>query len=830
MNARLAAACAALALAPAALAQSSLAVDQARGLPVGLAVPGTVAGAEEPTAVSVNPAGLGFVDGFALQYFYQHGRDDSGGNGVYLAVPLGPLVPGLALEWLSPTGSPRYLRSTLALALGFGQVFSLGYSWAFYSSPDPAWDALFSMDAGATLRPFRFLSLGASVLGMQARLAGQSLPVRYAFGGALRCRDGLAQLDVDLNADDQGHGAFITRSLQTTLSVSLDLGLSLQAQVLFPFREAQGALGATVYQLALGLQQPHFGAVVAWNAVGDFGAPDSSGLVGLRLSARRYAHSWIRHVQSLDLARELERPSAIALLLGAEPDPYGTLLQRLRELRDDPSVSALVLRIDDLPLREGRVEELRAALASVREKKPVYAYLAGGGTREYWLATAAGEILAPPASVLTVNGLASTRIFLKEGLSKLGVAFEAVTAGRYKTAPEILTRSAPSEPEREVVASLLDDRFSRLVRGVSQARRLPEARVRELVDQGVFTAEEARRQGLLDATVWPDQVEERLRAQGVGGFLATQLDTSGPREARRWGPRPAVAVIRVEGAITSGRSRVDLFGGTIAGAETLTRALRAAAGDGSVRAIVVRLESPGGDGFASAEIWRAVREARRKGKPVVASMGDVAASGAYLIASGADEILAEPSTLTGSIGAFALKADLSGLLQKLGVGLASDQRGQKARIDSPLKPWTPEERRLLERQLASFYQQFVEAVAEGRRLPPAAVEEAAQGRVWTGAQALERRLVDRLGSLDDAVALAEQRAGLSRGEAEVRRVDLRAGFPDEVAAGLGSLASEGQALRALAEKLPEVRAASLLSEMGPVLALPPEWVGQGAGD
>jgi protease-4 len=829
MTTRLALACAALALAPAALAQSSVAVDRARGLPVGLSVPGTVAGAEEPTAVSVNPAGLGFVDGFTLQYFYQHGRDDSGGNGVYLGVPLGPLVPGLALEWMSPTGSPRYLRSTLGLALGFGQTFSLGYTWAFYSSPDPALDALFSMDAGATLRPFRFLSLGASVLGMQARLAGQSLPVRYAFGGALRGGDGLAQLDLDLNADDQGRGAFITRNLQTTLSVNLELGLSLQAQALFPLREAQGALGATVYQLGLGLQQPHFGAVVAWNAVDDFGAPDSSGLVGLRLSARRYARSWLRRIQSLDLARELQRPSPIALIFGAEPDPYGTLLRRLRELRDDPSVSALVLRVgDELPLREGRIEELRAALLSVRETKPVVAYLAGGGTREYWLATAAGEILAPPASVVTVNGLSSTRIFLKEGLSKLGVAFEAVTVGRYKSTPEILTRSGPSEPQREVVASLLDDRFGRLVRGVAEARRLPEARVRELVDQGVFTAEEARHQGLVDATLWPDQLEERLRAQGVGGFLATGLDTSGPRGARRWGPRPAVAVIRVEGAITAGRSRIDPFGGTIAGAETLTRALASAAGDGSVRAIVLRLESPGGDGFASAEIWRAVREARRKGKPVVASMGDVAASGAYLVAAGADEILAEPSTLTGSIGVFALKADLSGLLQKLGVGIASDQRGEKARIDSVLKPWSPEERRLLERQLGSFYQQFVEAVAEGRKLPPPAVEEAAQGRVWTGAQALERRLVDRLGSLDDAVALAEQRAGLARGQAEVRRVDPRAGFPDDIAAGLGSLAAEGQALRALAEKLPEVRAASLLSEMGPVLALPPDWLGPAA--
>ena len=830
MLARVALACAALALAPAALAQSSVAVDRTRGLPVGLAVPATVAGAEEPTAVAVNPAGFGFVDGPTLQYFFEGGRGDFTGNGLYLAAPIGLLVPGLTLEWVTPAGSPRYLKSTLALALGFGQTFSAGYAWAFYSSPDPAWGDLFSMDAGITWRPFRFLSLGASALGMQARLAGESLPVRFAFGSAVRYRDGLLQLEVDLNADDQGRGAFITRSIQTTLSIDLKVGLTLQAQALVPVRQAEGPLGSNVYQLAVGVQQPHFGALFSANAVDDLSSRNSSDLIGVRLSTRRYGYSVFRRIQALDLARELERPSPILVLLGAEPDPYGALLARLREIRDDPSTSALVVRIGDLPIRDGRVEELREALASVRERKPVYAYLAAGGTREYWLATAAREILAPPASVVTLNGLASTRVFLKEGLGKLGVTFEAVAVGRYKSAPEILTRSGPSQAEREVVASLLDDRFARLVRGVAEARMLPEPRVRELVDQGVFTAEEARKLGLVDATLWPDEVEERLRAQGVGGLLKSRLDSTQRRGAERWGPRPAVAVIRVEGAIAAGKSRIDLLGGSIAGAESVTRAIAAAADDGSVKAIVLRLESPGGDGFASAEIWRAVREARRHGKPVVASMGDLAASGAYLAASGADVVVAEPSTLTGSIGVFALKADLSGLLQKLGVGLASDQRGEKARIDSPLKPWTPEERRLLERQLDSFYQQFVDAVAEGRKLPRPEVERSAQGRVWSGAQAVERKLVDRLGSLHDAVTLAEQRAGLAPGEAEVRRVDPRGGFADQLAAGLGSVGAEAQPLRALGAKLPEVRAASLLSEMGPVLALPPEWLGQAAGD
>lgn len=828
MSPRLAFACAALILARAALAQSAVVVDRARGLPVGLAVPGTVAGADEPNAVAVNPAGLGFVDGATLQYAFEGGRGDFSGNGLYLAAPIGPLVPGLSLEWISPAGSPRYRRTNLALALGFGQVLSLGYAWSFYASPDPTWDNLFSMDAGLTWRPFRALSLGASALGLEARLAGQRLPVRYVLGGALRHRDGLLQVGVDLVSDDEGRGGFATRSLAATLSTDLQVGLTIQAQALFPVREAQGPLGATVYQVALGLRQPHLGVVASAAGAGGRSWP-SSDLVGLRLSASRYGYSLLRHVQVLDLGHELVRPSPLAILLGAEPDPYGALLQRLREIRDDPSASALVVRIGEVPLGEGRIEELRAALASVRAEKPVYAFLAGGGTREYWLASAAGQVYASPASVVSLTGIASTRFFLREGLGKLGVAFEAVVVGRYKSAPEALTRSAPSEAEREMATSLLDDRFGRLVRDVAEARRLPEARVRELVDQGIFTAEEARAAGLVDAALWPDQVEERVRASGAGGRFSSRLDGR-RRAAQRWGPRPAVAVIRLEGAIAPGRSRLDpLAGGAVAGAESVVRALRAAADDGAVKAIVLRLESPGGDGSASAEIWRAVREARRR-KPVVASMGDVAASGAYLVAAGADLVVAEPSTLTGSIGVFALKADLSGLLAKLGVALASDQRGRRARIDSAVKPWTPDERRALERQLGWFYQQFVDIVAEGRALPRPAVEAAAQGRVFTGAQALERRLVDRLGSLADAVALAERRAGLDRADdPEVRRIDPRDGFGDQVLTGLESIAGGAPPLRALAAKLPEVRAASLLSEMGPVLALPSEWLGAADG-
>ena len=444
-------------------------------------------------------------------------------------------------------------------------------------------------------------------------------------------------------------------------------------------------------------------------------------------------------------------------------------------------------------------------------------------SKAYWLACAATEVYAAPGSVVVANGLASTSFFLQSGLARLGVAFEAVAIGRYKNAPDALTRSSPSEAQREAADAVIDSQFALLVSDIAEDRHLPPARVRELVDVGVFTSEEAKQASLVDGALWPDQVEARARDLAGGGTVTGSVDESHRRAADRWGPRPYLALIRVDGAIAAGRSRREPFTGTpVAGAETVARLVQAAASDSRARAIVLRIDSPGGDGFASDLIWRAVKQARRGGKPVVVSMADVAASGGYLVAVAADAIVAEPATLTGSIGVFALKPDLSGLLDKLGVNAWSAQRGQNARIDSFVKPWTPEERSLVERQLRSFYDGFVAKVAEGRRIPEQEVDRLAQGRVWTGEQALARGLVDRLGGLDDAVALAKEKAGLAPGEEiEVRRLEPEPGF----IAGLAEeLSGAPGAVQSALARLPEVQAAAVLGELGTVLALPVEWV------
>jgi protease-4 len=371
---------------------------------------------------------------------------------------------------------------------------------------------------------------------------------------------------------------------------------------------------------------------------------------------------------------------------------------------------------------------------------------------------------------------------------------------------------------------VLDDVFGRMLADVAAARRLAPERLRELVDHGLHSAEQAKQAGLLDEVLWPDEVEGWLRSVtrrrvGLGGPYRPEA----PRRAQRWGRPPVIEIVRVQGAIVSGKSRSGpLDDEGLAGAETIVRDLRRAAEDGDVKAIVVRVDSPGGDGLASDLVWREVVRARAR-KPVIASMGDAAASGGYLVAVGADAIVAEPSTLTGSIGVFALKPDLSGLLGKLSVGREAFARGETAQLESVAKPWTPAERRAVERQVDVFYRLFLERVAEGRKLPLLEIEPLAGGRVWTGRQAFERRLVDRLGSLEDALALARERAGIPASErVEVRREGSGSELGAAVQGGMPS-GARGPLGRALAT-LPEVRALALLAEMGGVIALPVEWV------
>lgn len=473
---------------------------------------------------------------------------------------------------------------------------------------------------------------------------------------------------------------------------------------------------------------------------------------------------------------EVAPSDVVGFIRTARTPTLRSVIDNLRKARVDSRVAAVLLKPTgfDSPFW-GKVQEIRdAVLAFRRSGKPVYAYLEHGGDREYYLATAADKIFLMPATPLDLSGVATYELFLRGTLDKIGAYPDLHHIGEYKTAVNTFTEKAYTTAHKEMDESLNRDLYDQIVRTVAEARRKTEGDIRALIDEGPFLPEDALRTGLVDDVKYEDQAEEALRA-GRSGSSDRRIDGDSYARVRPSsvgldrGPR--IGVIYAAGTITSGRSRFDPLNGPTVGSETLAEYIREVRRDSSLRAIVLRIDSPGGSAAASEAIWRELMIAKRERpeRPIVASMSNLAASGGYYVAMPAEVIVAQPSTLTGSIGIFGGKIVTGGVYEKLGARIQSTSIGRHAEIDSPVRPYNREELKKLQEQLQAFYDQFVEKTAESRHKTPEKIDELAQGRVWTGRQARDNGLVDVLGGLDRAIAEAKQRAKIAA-ESEVELV------------------------------------------------------------
>jgi len=474
---------------------------------------------------------------------------------------------------------------------------------------------------------------------------------------------------------------------------------------------------------------------------------------------------------------EVAPSNVVGYIRGANAPVVRTIVENLRKAKADARVSAVLLKPTgfDSPYW-GKVQEIRDAVLDFKKSgKPVYAYLEYGGDREYYLASAADRVFLLPSSPLDLKGIATYAVFLRGTLDKIGAYPDLRHIGDYKTAMNQLTEKGYTRAHKEMDESLDRDLFDQLVRGIADGRKKSEDDVRKLIDQGPFLPEDALHAGLIDDVAYEDQVEDKLKKTQNAPERLRKIDgddyarVSGSAFGLNRGPR--IGVIYATGAITSGKSGFDPLNGAALGSDTLIEAIRQARRDNSLRAIVLRIDSPGGSAAASDAIWRELMMARteRTDRPIVASMSDLAASGGYYIAMPAQVIVAQPSTLTGSIGIFGGKIVTGGTYEKLGAHIDSTSIGKNAEMDSPVRPFNADETKKLQEQLQAFYDSFVEKVAQSRHTTPEKIDAIAQGRVWTGHQAKENGLVDSLGGLDAAVAIAKQKAKLAA-DAEVELV------------------------------------------------------------
>lgn len=717
---------------------------------------------DDAYALRTNPAGLGFVPGAELRLLAGRStREEATSFGVFSAVPLGNVLTlGASVEWNAIGESFADTVFSLGLGRQLGPV-ALGVA---YSHPEGGADWSF----GLSWRLARALALSLSTrdigenLGPRIYDAGLALRLfheRLLLSGRWRFYDG------EPVAWDDGRPG-----LDARLEVEPLDGLFLGAATDAHFR--------MTFQLSVVLGKMLMGSTVGTGR--ELSRPEVFlGELALRAEA---GPPFIKpsRVAVLELAGTLEPPPSFSLLARRfEYGAYGAVPLMLERLSRAPDLAGLFVRIAPLEIGWGKARELRAGLAKIRERGlRVDCQLGGTSDLELYLASVCTRVVLPPPLLVSMDGVASTALFFGEALDRLGVRVEVERVGRYKGAPEAFTRSGLSPEQRETLNSLVDEFYGGLRDGVAEGRKLAPATVDALVERGTLTATEAVSVGLVDAALYPDEVESWLFSQ-YGGFvrLSDPADVL-PERRPRWDAPPRIAVIPIDAAMTGGDSEGQPFGfmRTI-GARSIVGALDAAVNDPGVVAIVLAIDSPGGDALAADLMARAVEKANEK-KPVIASFGDVAASGGYYVAAPARAIYAQPTSITGSIGVYGLGLSPETFLGKLGIGVDVVKRGEGAARESLWLDMSDAERAMMRREVAHMYAQFLRVVAKGRRLEVEEVHAVAEGRVFTGREAKRLGLVDELGGLTDALARAKLEAGLGP-EVEVELLVLpgdRRGF------------------------------------------------------
>jgi protease-4 len=466
----------------------------------------------------------------------------------------------------------------------------------------------------------------------------------------------------------------------------------------------------------------------------------------------------------LDIYGELperESPEPIARLLSTEVPTMNGLLECLRKAKIDDNILGVILRPLGISAGWGKLDELKQALEDFKSSgKKVYVYLEMASNREYYLALSGDMIFGPSEGLLFINGLMGGGYFIKGTLDKIGVKADFIKHGKYKDYPEMFTRTDMSPAAKQMVSSLLDDIYKRYLSEVSDSRQISQEQAAQIINTGLYSLKDAFNKDIIDTLLYYNDFK---------GYLK-QLDQKRPRlvSYHRYKNIPFsklgikatnyFALIYAVGTIVSGYGNEFGEDGLIV-SESMAANIKRAAEDKSVKAIVIRIDSPGGSGTAADIIWNEINKARSE-KPVVVSISSLGASGGYYLAMPADSIFAEPSSIVGSIGVFSGKFSLEGLYKKLGINKELIPRGKNADIFSETTLFSENQRKIIQNQINEFYRDFVSKAAEGRHMTYQEVDEIAQGRVWTGSQAIRNGLVDRLGGLDDAMTTAKIMAGI----------------------------------------------------------------------
>ncbi|MEZ4371423.1 MAG: signal peptide peptidase SppA [Polyangiaceae bacterium] len=725
----------------------------------------SLAGTDDSSALAFNPANIGFMPGAELRW-----------NGIFLdenlsvpwqghafsfATPLFlNLSMGLRVDAVNPTASApnsdNYQFVTWGLALSSTDAFSLGFSLQRSYSDAAIHDRLASYSIAMSSRPMPALGLsfvGNDLNGPRNR-AGGGRSASYDMGMALR-PTGERTFELGLEAkyivDSEEWVPRGTIGLDIAPLGRLTGGVSMhhldQSEP-----DYVASLGLALYNSNPAGSTELSGGVVGGNALG---SDDSYANPYLGVAIRGFREP---------VGGEAPR-YAVRVRIEATPGPreHFRMMRRLWKMANEEAIDAVLLELRTDPSDSfAHVQEFRDAIHNLRmHGKKVLCHLEDNGGMALFLCSAATKILVNPAGGLRFAGLKSQSMYFAGLLSKLGIRADFVRIGPHKSAPEQLTRTGPSKVAKADRIDMLQQLERQFVEAVASGRRMTPAEVRTNVAKGPFIASEAQQAKFVDGVAFDDELDDSVRAMIGRDTLVVDEDVLGPRAKKKFGRERGVAVVYVDGDMIDGRSsNIPFLGMKLAGSYTIAEALKDAREDPRIGAVVLRVETPGGSAMAADVIWRQV-ELTAKAKPLVVSMGSYAASAGYYISAPGSRIFANPATITGSIGVFYGKADVAGLLDKIGVNVKTYKTTPKADAESLYRPFTDAERKELDKKVGQFYDTFITRVAAGRPLTKEQVDAVGRGRVWTGEQAKDRKLVDELGGIRQALDYVRKQAGLS---------------------------------------------------------------------
>ena len=708
----------------------------------------TVALQEDATTLWTNPANFAFVPALTKSFSY-HNQNNQ--RSLAFSKQLGIIGYGVFHNQHPTLGSWWSASSALALKLDKKLSISTTSTWHSIEKLD---DTFVQWDIGSSWRPLPWLGFGGSIHNIGSPQTSET-PERLIIGSGVSFLNNRLQVGVDYQSSTQTintQGTFKGTALLRPIK-----GLGLQVQV-----DDQQTIGIGL-QVGYGLGQ--VGSFWQSTEQNDLYLTHSSGIqdkspikTGLQIAAFTF-----------DGPLPYQSEGG---LFSASTETYISMLNRIQKAVRDPSIKGLYIHIESLSLSTAQLEELRTEFIYARELgKKVIVYAQGSiGNGEYYLASAASQLLAHPAGSVELIGLHSERLYFNKLLKEVGIEPEFVKRAEYKSAPEQYTHIEGSEASKEQSTALLNDIFNHMTEEIAQNRGIPVETLRNLIDNAPFSNQQALNKSLVDKVLYEDEIEDLLDEE-FGNFHWLE-DNYGYSRPDGWESNPEIAIIPITGVIMPGVSQSPglLGGGYSAGAKTIVGQINEAADDDAVEAIVLRVDSPGGSAFASDQIWRAVTQAKSE-KPVVVSMGGVAASGGYYVSAGANAIFAEETTITGSIGVYSGKFDAHTLLQYLKINVETEDIGQHASLYSTFDGWSDSERAKMEEQVELTYQQFKTIVADGRNMTVEDVHEVAKGRVWSGTAAKDVGLVDHNGGLFDAIEFARKEAGLKTQDFQLVQFD-----------------------------------------------------------